>query len=66
MATDLRKLIAEYRASEETDLRHKQAHRKDESESSGFRVRRARRREILRELLAWIRNAKDILKDGRD
>jgi hypothetical protein len=61
MATNLGKLIAEYRAIDELDRLYEQVQCRNESESIGFEVRIFRRREILRELITWISNAEETL-----
>jgi hypothetical protein len=66
MATGLKKLITEYRAIEEIDHQHKQARCKNEDDSTGFRIRMVRRQEILHEILAWIRRARDTLKNDHN
>ncbi len=55
MATDLRKLILEYRAIEEIDRILHRSGAIDETELIGFAARIIRRREILCELTARIR-----------
>lgn len=62
MASDLRELISEYCAIEEMDRRLRQADPVDETELIGLRARVMRRREILRELIAWISAAEDLVK----
>jgi hypothetical protein len=66
MATDLLKLIAEYRAIQETDQLFRQRQCRNEGESIGFTVRTVRRQEIIHELLAWIRRAEDVLKNDQN
>jgi hypothetical protein len=65
MTPDLIRLITEYRAIEETDLLHKQT-RGNENVAIGLTVRTVRRQEILYELLDWIRNAEDALKNDQN
>ncbi len=62
MASDLQELISEYCAIEEMDRRLQQADPVDETELIGLRARAMRRREILRELIAWIIAAEDLVK----
>jgi len=62
VATDLHKLISEYCAIERMDRALQQADSVDETELIGLTARVMRRREILRELTAWIIVAEDLLK----
>src|SRR5260370_19188231 len=62
VASDLQELISEYCAIEEMDRRLQQADPVDETELIGLRARAMRRREILRELIAWIIAAEDLVK----
>ena len=62
MASDLQELISEYCAIEEMDRILQQAGSVDETELIGLRARVMRRREILRELIAWISVAEDLVK----
>ena len=62
VASDLQELISEYCALEEMDRRLQQADSVDETELIGLRARVMRRREILRDLIAWISAAEDLVK----
>ncbi len=62
MASDLQELISEYCAIEEMDRILQQAGSVDETELIGLRARVMRRQEILRELIAWISVAEDLVK----
>ena len=62
MASDFQELISEYCAIEEMDRILQQAGSVDETELIGLRARVMRRREILRELIAWISVAEDLVK----
>jgi len=62
VASDLQELISEYCAIEEMDRILQQAGSVDETELIGLRARVMRRREILRELIAWISVAEDLVK----
>jgi len=62
VASDFQELISEYCAIEEMDRILQQAGSVDETELIGLRARVMRRREILRELIAWISVAEDLVK----
>ena len=62
MASDWQELISEYCAIEEMDRILQQAGSVDETELIGLRARVMRRQEILRELIAWISAAEDLVK----
>ena len=62
MASDWQELVSEYCAIEEMDRILQQAGSVDETELIGLRARVMRRREILRELIAWISVAEDLVK----
>ena len=62
MASDLQELFSEYCAIEEMDRILQQAGSVDETELIGLRARVMRRQEILRELIAWISVAEDLVK----
>ncbi len=62
MASDWQELISEYCAIEEMDRILQQAGSVDETELIGLRARVMRRQEILRELIAWISVAEDLVK----
>ena len=62
MASDWQELISEYCAIEEMDRILQQAGSVDETELIGLRARVMRRQEILRELIAWISVAEDLMK----
>jgi hypothetical protein len=66
VATDLQKLISEYCAIEKMDCALQQADSVDETELIGLTARVMRRREILRELTAWITVAEDLLKQASE
>jgi len=62
VASDWQELISEYCAIEEMDRILQQAGSVDETELIGLRARVMRRQEILRELIAWISVAEDLVK----
>jgi aminoglycoside N3'-acetyltransferase len=62
MAFDLQKLTSEYVAVERMDRALQREDSVDETDLIGLRARVMRRREILRELTAWIRVTEDLLK----
>jgi len=62
VASDLQELFSEDCAIEEMDRILQQAGSVDETELIGLRARVMRRREILRELIAWISVAEDLVK----
>jgi hypothetical protein len=62
VASDFQELISEYCAIEEMDRILQQAGSVDETELIGLRARVMRRQEILRELIAWISVAQDLVK----
>ena len=62
MASDLQELFSEDCAIEEMDRILQQAGSVDETELIGLRARVMRRQEILRELIAWISVAEDLVK----
>ena len=62
MASDWQELVSVYCAIEEMDRILQQAGSVDETELIGLRARVMRRQEILRELIAWISVAEDLVK----
>jgi len=62
VASDWQELVSEYCAIEEMDRILQQAGSVDETELIGLRARVMRRQEILRELIAWISVAEDLVK----
>lgn len=62
MATDLPRLTSEYCAMEIMDRILQQEDSVAEIELIGLKARQIRRREILRELAAWVSVTEDLLK----